>query len=112
MTRKTRGSVYYTSIVDDPAVFDWDELLLLLEDRAVIPVVGRELLVRSSPTGELLMEHDIAQRLAQVLSVPREALSDKPDVNEVAMRYLEDAGVKAETRKRLIQKRIEGIINE
>jgi len=28
------------------------------------------------------------------------------------MRYLQDAGVKAETRKRLIQKRIEGIINE
>jgi hypothetical protein len=98
--------------VDDSAIFDWDELLLLVEDRAVIPVVGRELLVRSSPTGELLMEHDIAQRLAQVLSVPREALSEKPDVNEVAMRYLEDAGVKAETRKRLIQKRIEGIINE
>jgi hypothetical protein len=47
-----------------------------------------------------------------VLQVPRNELSCTPDINEVSVAYLREAGVKAETRKRLIQKRIETIMAE
>ena len=92
--------------------FDWDELLLLIEDRLVIPIVGRELLVLPPDEGNMLLEEHLARRLAETLEVPLAELSGKPDLNEVAVCYLRNAGVKAETRKRLIQKKIELIMGE
>jgi hypothetical protein len=93
-------------------LFDWDELLLLIEDRAVVPVIGRELLLLPSDYGGIGLEQYVANRLAEDLHVARADLSPAPDINEIAVAYLRDAGVKAETRKRQIQKRIETITAE
>jgi hypothetical protein len=108
--------VVYTdrSVSPQPAryLFDWDELLLLIEDRAVVPVVGRELLLLPPDYGGVALEQYVANRLAEELQVSLADLSPAPDMNEVAVAYLRDAGVKAETRKRLIQKRVEAITAE
>ena len=88
-------------------LFDWDELLLLVEDRKVVPVIGRELLMLPDDYGGVPLEQYLANRLAEELPVSPAELSPNPDINEVSVAYLRDAGVKAETRKRQIQKRLE-----
>ena len=90
--------------------FDWEELLLLIEDREVIPVIGKELLVVSLEGREARLETHLAGLLAEALALPRGEFSSDPDLNEVVVRYLQGAGEKAKTRKRLVQKKIAAIM--
>jgi hypothetical protein len=66
--------------------FDWDELLLYIRERRVIPIVGRELLISANDPGSLL-DHRLALRLAQELEVSTEGL-EQPTIRAVASRYL------------------------
>lgn len=91
--------------------FDWEELLLLIEDEEVIPIVGRELVVVSVDGTEAPLERHVASRLAAELGLPADQLSERPDLNEVAVLSLREAGRKASTQKRLIQKKIAEIVS-
>jgi hypothetical protein len=73
--------------------FDWGELLQLVRDRKVIPVVGKELLAVSIDGQEMLVEQYLAARLAEALGVEQRRLSPRFDVNEVAVAHLEKGGV-------------------
>ncbi|HVT16339.1 MAG TPA: toll/interleukin-1 receptor domain-containing protein [Thermoanaerobaculia bacterium] len=81
--------------------FDWDELLLLVGEQKVIPIVGKELLVVSIDGRETLLEHHLAVRLAEALGVARERLSAQCDLNEVAVAYVESGGRPAKIYPRL-----------
>jgi hypothetical protein len=72
--------------------FDWDELLELVVERKVIPIVGKELLVVSIDGHETLLEQHLAGRLAEALGVERERLSPRFGINEVAVAYVEGGG--------------------
>jgi hypothetical protein len=73
--------------------FDWDELLVYIEDRKVIPIVGKELLVVNVSEAEVLLEHYLAAQLAKALNLPKEPPS--VGLNEVAMAYLMRGGRRA-----------------
>ena len=90
--------------------FDWEELLLLIGEQVVVPIVGKELLVVPVGGKQMLLEHYLTVRLAEQLGVPLDELSDEPDLNEVAVLDLRKAGTKANTRKRLIKKKLREIM--
>ncbi|MEE8525953.1 MAG: toll/interleukin-1 receptor domain-containing protein [Thermoanaerobaculia bacterium] len=94
----------------EDGLFDWEELLIYIEDRRVIPVVGRGLLWlpgEVSESGEeILFERHLAERLAAAFRIPRDQLSDQPDLNEVALR-LDRGGA-----RRRIYPRILSIVRE
>jgi hypothetical protein len=81
--------------------FDWGELLQLVRDRKVIPVVGKELLAVSIDGQEILVEQYLAARLAEALGVERQGLSQRFDVNEVAVAHLEKGGLPRKIYTRL-----------
>ena len=72
--------------------FDWDELLLLIDEQRVIPVVGKELMTLHLDNEDVLLERYIAERLAERLSVSLDQLSSQFDLNEVALQYLKNGG--------------------
>jgi hypothetical protein len=72
--------------------FDWDELLLLVAEQKVIPIVGKELLVVASEGRETLLEHHLAVQLAAALGLERDRLSPQADLNEVAAAFVEGGG--------------------
>ena len=57
-------------------MFDWTELLLNIEDRNVIPVIGKELVI--GPDGKSL-EQKFIESLIPALNLASEDLSDEPD---------------------------------
>ena len=86
----------------DSSTFDWDELLLAIEDRELIPVVGRNLLVLEDggETIEGLCSAAVADRLGLSMAHGHGSL------NSVAIEYLRDAGSKAESKKRKLLKAV------
>src|SRR5580693_372159 len=87
--------------------FDWDELLQLVAERKVIPVVGKELLTVSIDGEETLLERHLAARLAEALGVRREQLAPGFGINEVAVAYAECGG-----RPSKIYSRLKAIVEE
>ncbi len=76
--------------VDD---FDWDELLLYVRDRRVVPIVGRDLLVVAGEHGAPVPLHQLlARRLAGVLGLEREEIPPDAGVDDVAFRFLRRGG--------------------
>ena len=72
--------------------FDWEDLLLQIEDGRVIPVVGPDLLtIRSGQRTSLLNTH-LAERFAQELGVERAGLPEELSLQKVALRYIADSG--------------------
>jgi hypothetical protein len=69
--------------------FDWDELLSLIKERRVVPVVGRELLVMEGPDPGALLESQLAGELAAELGVRTEHLPQPLELHRVAFEYLE-----------------------
>jgi TIR domain/SIR2-like domain len=81
--------------------FDWDDVLLRLRERGVVPVVGRELLTLNGNPPELL-DHRLARELAKELKVALPAGLDRPSVADVAFLHL--AEIKKRTSNALYSK--------
>jgi hypothetical protein len=71
----------------EPSIF-WDQLIELIDETRVIPVVGQDLLTIPTMTGQKLLYPYIAERLAKYLSVSPDSLPKGGELNEVACRYI------------------------
>jgi hypothetical protein len=71
----------------EPSVF-WDQLIQLIEEGKVVPVVGQDLLTLPESTGPRLLYPYLAERLAKYLKVGADDLPEGSELNEVACRYL------------------------
>ncbi|APR81884.1 Hypothetical protein A7982_07233 [Minicystis rosea] len=67
---------------------DWEDLLIAVEDRKVVPIIGRELLVVPGENGPSLFHRELSLRLAATLEVPRTELPEEPELEDVARRFL------------------------
>jgi hypothetical protein len=70
------------------AAIDWEDLLIAIDDRKVVPVVGRELLVVPGEGGPTLFHRALALKLADALEVPRASLPAEPELEHVAAGFL------------------------
>jgi hypothetical protein len=87
--------------------FDWEELLLFIEERRVIPIIGKELLIVNVEGAEVLWEHQLAKQLAEVLRVDVGDLPPDCDLNEVALIYMRQGG-----KRTKIYSRIKSLVEE
>jgi hypothetical protein len=87
--------------------FDWEELLLFIEERRVIPIVGKELLVVEQDGKEIPWEQHLASRLTLGLGLDTSDLPPDPDLNEVALLYLKSGGP-----RRRIYSRIKTLVED
>ncbi|MEZ4269377.1 MAG: SIR2 family protein, partial [Myxococcota bacterium] len=90
-----------------PTAFEWEDLLLYIEDGHVVPVVGRELLRVTIDGEELLLDHWLGRRLAEALRVDTDGLPEGFGVDTVSHRFLEGRG-----RRQTIYSRLRSIIEE
>jgi TIR domain/SIR2-like domain len=67
---------------------DWEDLLEYIDDGTVIPIVGQDLAAIKIDGREMLLYEYIAQRLAELLQIPKEALPASPTLNDVASAFL------------------------
>jgi len=89
-TNGPEGTSTSSSLSEPP--FDWDELIQLVTEQKVIPVVGKELLVVSIDGKETPLDRQLAVWLAEGLGVKQDRLSPRFDLNEVAAAYIEGGG--------------------
>src|SRR5947209_11875998 len=68
----------------------WDQLIQLIEEGKVVPVVGQDLLTIPDSTGHKLLYPFLAERLAKSLRVSADDLPSGAELNEVACRYLKE----------------------
>jgi len=87
--------------------FDWDDLLLQIEDRRVIPIVGPDLLVTRINGRETPLYRYLAGELANRLGIKETELPPEPGLNDVAMRYARDR-----RQSQRIYSRLRGLMNE
>jgi len=66
----------------------WDQLLQLIDEGRVIPVVGQDLLKLDESGGSQLLYPYLANRLAEYLGISIDQLPDGGELNAVACRYL------------------------
>ena len=90
---------------------DWEDLLDLIEDGQLVPVLGKELLLVKTYDGERHLEDLIVESLISSFRLSPEDFPKGCSLNEFSVRYL---GMfeqrKRETSKRRIQKRVAEII--
>lgn len=91
----------------DSASFDWEELLICIEDKRVVPVIGRDVMVLSIDGEDIPFEQYLVWRLAERLGVRADRLGARPDLNAVAMAYLDQGG-----ERRKIYLRLKAIVGE
>jgi len=70
----------------------WDQLLQLIEDGRVVPVIGQDLLQVRVDGQTVPLYFWLAQRLAEYLEVPTDELPESGALNEVASRFLGQGG--------------------
>jgi hypothetical protein len=70
----------------------WDQLLQLIEESRVVPVVGQDLLRTEVDGRDVPLYWWLAQKLAVYLEVPAEDLPESGALNEVASRFLAQGG--------------------
>ena len=66
----------------------WDQLIQLIDEGKVVPVVGQDVLTLPESSGATLLYPCLAQRLAAYLKVSAEDLPPGAELNEVAYRWL------------------------
>jgi hypothetical protein len=66
----------------------WDQLVHLISEGKVVPVVGQDLLTIPESTGHKLLYPFLAERLARYLKISDGNLPPGGELNEVACRYL------------------------
>ena len=71
----------------------WDNLLDLIDQRKVIPVVGPDLLTLPENTEQTTLYAYLAKRLADRLAVSSDGLPQGDKLNEVACRHLAQGGL-------------------
>lgn len=76
----------------DHSDFSWDELLELVKDEHVVPIVGRDLLTLRRNGRDVPLYPWLATRLAEVLQVSADDLPRGEELNAIACRYLEAGG--------------------
>lgn len=95
--------------------FDWDDLLLELSDRNIVPVVGRELLTLTTAAGETItVEQWVVSELIKYFSERGDldekssgAFHDEMSLNAFTISYMQLFPIdKRENRKRIIKKQI------
>jgi hypothetical protein len=75
----------------------WNDLLTFIEERAVIPILGADLLDVDVGGTPVRLEKIIATRLAERLGLPPEEAAAEPSLNDVACRFLRDPRNKRQT---------------
>jgi hypothetical protein len=70
-----------------PSLF-WDQLIQLIDEGKVVPVVGQDVLTLPESSGHTLLYPCLALRLAAYLGVSTEDLPLGAELNEVAYRFL------------------------
>ena len=70
----------------------WDQLLQVIEEGRVVPVVGPDLLIVEAEGRRLPLDSLLAERLAAYLEVPAEGLPAAGALHEVASRFLAQGG--------------------
>ena len=70
----------------------WEPLLLAIEERRVIPVIGRDLLTITQGGRQLLLYAWLAERLAQMLRLDMATIPGPPTLEAVATRHVSSAG--------------------
>jgi hypothetical protein len=86
------------STLDDDA---WDDLLSFIEERRVIPIVGPELLLVTTPTGPRLLLDWVAEKLAGRLNVNIAQLPQPYTLNDVICWFLSARGRREEAYVRM-----------
>jgi hypothetical protein len=71
----------------ESAIF-WDQLLQLIDEGRVVPVVGPDLLTIEGAAGASLLYTDLAKRLSEYFGMPPGELPEGGELNAVACRYL------------------------
>lgn len=96
--------------VEDPT-FDasefWDELLALVDERRVIPIVGADLAIVEIDGVRKPLQRVVGERLAERLRIDTGALPAGFTLNDVACRHLELRG-----RREEIYPKLRGIVKE
>ena len=67
----------------------WDQLLQLMAEGHVVPIVGRDLLKVRIQDRDALLYPLLAQRLAAYFSVPANDLPEGDELNTIVCRYIE-----------------------
>ncbi len=70
----------------------WEPLLLAIEERRVIPVIGRDLLTITQGGRQLLLYAWLAERLAQALRLDMATIPGPPTLEAVATRHVSSGG--------------------
>ena len=71
----------------------WDQLLQLIDEGRVVPIVGQDLLTILDDGGRGLLYPYLAERLAEYLHIPTDKLPEGGELNEVACRFLAQGGL-------------------
>jgi hypothetical protein len=71
---------------------EWNRLLLLIESRTVVPIIGSELSLHSADSEGRLRLENLATELAKRLGVPADGLPAELPLNEIACRLAEKGG--------------------
>ncbi len=87
--------------------FDWAGLLQLVRDGEVVPIVGKELLTVSIDGQQTLLDPYLAQRLVRDLSIDTTGLPFSVDLNQVAVAYLQQGGL-----RRKLHSTLRGLVEE
>lgn len=95
----------------DKSAIDWVDLLDLIEDGQLVPVLGRELLLVKTDDGERQLEDVVVENLISSFRLSPEDFPEHCSLNEFSVRYLKAfPPQKRETSKRRIQKRVAEIM--
>ncbi len=86
------------STLDEDA---WDDLLMFIEERRVIPIIGPELLKVETDAGPRLLYDWLAEKLAAKLNVDTSRLPQPYNLNDVVCWFLSSRGRREETYTRL-----------
>jgi len=90
---------------------DWEDLLDLIEDGQLVPILGKELLIVETPDGERHLEDLIVENLISSFKLSPDDFPERCSLNEFSVRYLRKFEThKRETSKRRIQKRVAEIM--
>lgn len=96
---------------DTNQAFDWEDLLDLIEDGELVPVLGKELLLIDTPDGQRYLEHVVVDKLVETFRLDRQSFPENCSLDGFATRYLASfPPQKRETSKRRIQKRVAEIL--
>jgi hypothetical protein len=90
---------------------DWEDLLDLIEDGQLVPVLGKELLLVETGEGVRPLEELVVERLMTELRLSADDFPEHCSLNEFSVRYLKSFPPrKRETSKRRIQKNVAEIM--